>query len=131
MIICCETCFDTLAMLGPKYMKDWLKQGDKLFCPDCMFRMGKDGTTPDKAVTGCYANKLDPRTVMCELCYRQQPLDGGTHIPATWDIVFQSPICPDCQRRAEADGKAIAHLTCGCYSGGKPDPRARFVAEAA
>jgi hypothetical protein len=70
-------------------------------------------------------------TTTCELCYAQHT---GDRIPDDWDIVWQSPICPDCQEKCkientvrEIQGLDPIHLPDrrgGCFANGKPDPRA-------
>lgn len=57
---------------------------------------------------------------ICELCYKEAPPGP---IPCSWDIIFQSLVCEDCQIRAADEGKPIALMTGGYYANGKPDPR--------
>lgn len=59
------------------------------------------------------------KTCYCEACYTQAP----NPVPVTWELVFQSLVCPDCQKRAKAEGVAWGHLKGGQYANGKPDPR--------
>jgi predicted amidophosphoribosyltransferase len=59
---------------------------------------------------------------ICELCYTEAPIKDGK-VTENWDLVFQSFICPNCQKKAEAEGKPLAHCVGGCYANGKPDPR--------
>lgn len=37
----------------------------------------------------------------CGFCYRPHI---GTNLPPTWDIVWQTPVCPACQKRVAEDG---------------------------
>jgi hypothetical protein len=61
-------------------------------------------------------------TWICAYCYRAL-LKGN--LPPDWDLVFQSPICPDCLARAKRehpdDWPRV--VKCGEYANGKPDPR--------
>ncbi len=57
---------------------------------------------------------------LCELCYAYWP---GDKFPESWDVVWQSPICPTRKERAAFEGKAIATLLCGCWADGRKDPR--------
>jgi len=57
---------------------------------------------------------------VCELCFRKAP-EGD--LPADWDIIWQSLVCPECQKRAKQEGKDIPHMKGGCYADGRPDPR--------
>lgn len=44
------------------------------------------------------------------------------NLPDDWDLVWQSAVCPECQKRVQADG-GYAVVVGGAYSDGKPDPR--------
>jgi hypothetical protein len=54
---------------------------------------------------------------LCEFCYAQHYGD----LPNDWSLVLQSPICPSCLSRIEADG-GIHVVKCGAYATA-PDPR--------
>ena len=58
---------------------------------------------------------------VCELCHRQS---NHNLLPDGWVFVWQSAICPECRRKAEKSGIAIANCVGGQYANGKPDPRA-------
>lgn len=56
--------------------------------------------------------------LICEFCYRQH---HETEWPAGWDLVWQSAVCPECQRRVAADG-GYGVVKGGSYAT-TPDPR--------
>jgi hypothetical protein len=56
---------------------------------------------------------------ICEFCYKTS---SDTTLPAGWDFVLQSAVCPDCRKRAALDG-GYAVVLCGSYAT-VPDPRA-------
>ena len=58
---------------------------------------------------------------LCEICYRALP---NMTLPADWELVFQSAICPDCQKHAKDNNIALCNLICGSRAQG-PDPRAK------
>lgn len=60
---------------------------------------------------------------ICELCYKDAPIDKDGMVDPSWDLTFGSWICPRCQKRCE--GLTVALVPGGCFAGGKPDPRAR------
>lgn len=57
---------------------------------------------------------------ICEFCYAMLP--PGTPLPAGWERVPQSVICPECRVRVKAAG-GIAVVKGGAFASG-PDPRA-------
>lgn len=59
------------------------------------------------------------KPLYCEACYTQAP----NPVPVTWELIYQSLVCPDCQRRAKAEMIGLANLRGGQYANGKPDPR--------
>lgn len=56
---------------------------------------------------------------VCEFCYDTVSDDD---LPRTWDLVWQSAVCPRCQPRVMADG-GYATVPGGAYAGDRPDPR--------
>lgn len=50
----------------------------------------------------------------CGFCYKQVYGD----IPDDWDIVFQTPVCPDCQFRVSGDG-GYSKVPLGAYASSK------------
>ena len=59
-------------------------------------------------------------TWVCEFCFAC--LLGGD-LPADWDLVFQSAICPSCQKKVAQDG-GYHNVPGGSYSDERKDPRA-------
>lgn|SRR5512139_180616 len=47
----------------------------------------------------------------CGFCYKKVSGD----IPPDWDIVFQTPVCPDCQFRVSGDG-GYTNVPLGAYA---------------
>ena len=56
---------------------------------------------------------------ICEFCYLVAEQDD---LPAGWDFVWQSAVCPDCRKLVALDG-GYAIVKCGAYADGRPDPR--------
>lgn len=56
---------------------------------------------------------------ICEFCYKT--IKKG-NLPKTWALVFQSAVCPSCQKKVQRDGGYYV-VKCGCYANGKKDPR--------
>ena len=56
---------------------------------------------------------------VCEFCFACL-LDGD--LPSDWDLVWQSAICPSCQKKVSDDG-GIFKVKGGAYSDGRRDPR--------
>lgn len=56
---------------------------------------------------------------VCEFCHRQS---NRMELPPGWDLVLQSAVCPDCQRKVARDG-GYAVVKGGAYADGRPDPR--------
>ncbi len=59
---------------------------------------------------------------VCELCYKE--VESG-NLPDTWELVWQSAICPACLKIAERRKLSIGEHRGGCYANGKRDPRAK------
>ncbi len=57
---------------------------------------------------------------VCEYCFVCL-LEGN--LPDDWDLVFQSAVCPSCQKKAKRDG-GYHKVFGGAYSNGRRDPRA-------
>jgi len=57
---------------------------------------------------------------LCEFCYKQS---NRKNLPETWNLVWQSAVCPDCQKRVARDG-GYGVVKGGAYANGKKDPRA-------
>lgn len=55
---------------------------------------------------------------LCEFCYKTV---YNNILPADWDLVWQSAVCPDCRERVAEDG-GYWEVPCGAYAD-KPDPR--------
>lgn len=55
----------------------------------------------------------------CEFCYRTEDRDD---LPAGWDLVWQSCVCPECIARVGRDG-GYSVVKGGAYADGRPDPR--------
>src|SRR3990167_2310585 len=56
---------------------------------------------------------------VCEFCFNTI---YGNELPTTWDLVWQTVVCPKCQRLVALDG-GYAMVKVGAYADGKPDPR--------
>jgi hypothetical protein len=56
---------------------------------------------------------------VCEFCFKQS---NHHRLPEKWELVWQSAVCPDCQKRVEKDG-GYAVVKGGAYAKGKIDPR--------
>ena len=57
---------------------------------------------------------------VCEFCFACL-LEGN--LPDDWDLVFQSAICPSCQKKVAQDG-GYHNVPGGSYSDERRDPRA-------
>ncbi|HEY3315211.1 MAG TPA: DUF5131 family protein, partial [Bacillota bacterium] len=55
---------------------------------------------------------------LCEFCYKTH---YGPRLPADWDLVWQSAVCPECQEKVKRDG-GYGKVFCGAYAT-TPDPR--------
>ena len=60
---------------------------------------------------------------ICEFCYKETTTDN---IPESWDLVWQSAVCPECKSRVQADGGYFV-VAGGSYANGKSDPRDRTL----
>ena len=56
---------------------------------------------------------------VCEFCFKQS---NHFMLPAGWDLVWQSAVCPDCQNRVANDGGYFV-VKGGAYAGTRRDPR--------
>lgn len=61
---------------------------------------------------------------VCEFCYR---IFKGEILADGWDLIWQSAVCPDCQKRVQEDG-GYHVVKGGAYAGRKRDPRERKAA---
>lgn len=57
---------------------------------------------------------------VCEFCFK---ISKRNRLPAKWDFILQSAVCPQCQRRVQSDG-GYGVVKGGAYANGKRDPRA-------
>lgn len=57
---------------------------------------------------------------VCEFCFKQT---NRNQLPADWDWVWQSAVCPGCRERVQRDG-GYNVVKGGAYAGGRTDPRA-------
>lgn len=57
---------------------------------------------------------------VCEFCFR---VIHNKDLPATWDLIWQSAVCPKCQSKVAADG-GYNIVKGGAYAGKRTDPRA-------
>ena len=58
---------------------------------------------------------------ICEFCFRTS---NESQLPASWDWVWQSAVCPQCQRLVALEG-GYGVVKGGAYAYGKPDPRSK------
>ena len=61
---------------------------------------------------------------VCEFCFRTWK---RAVLPASWDFVWQSAVCPECQEKVRADG-GYNIVIGGAYAGKKKDPRCNQLA---
>ena len=57
---------------------------------------------------------------VCEFCFRHS---NRNQLPPGWDLVWQSAVCPRCQKQVTRDG-SYAIVKGGAYAKGRSDPRA-------
>ncbi len=56
---------------------------------------------------------------VCEFCFKQS---NHNILPSGWDLVWQSAVCPNCQKRVANDGGYFV-VKGGAYAGTRRDPR--------
>jgi len=60
---------------------------------------------------------------VCEFCFETS---HANILPSGWDLVWQSAVCPICQKRVDRDG-GYHRVKGGAYAGYRNDPRVGVV----
>ena len=59
---------------------------------------------------------------VCEFCFKQI---NNKILPSSWDLVWQSAVCPCCKEKVAKNG-GYGVVKCGSFApSGRSDPRAR------